>query len=188
MPKKPREISDPGLYHVINRGNNKMQTFRDRDDFEHYLNLLRKYKSQFNFKLYAFCLMPNHVHLLLETAGPDKGISRLMHRLNLAYSAWFQIRHQWKGHVWQGPFHSFLVEKERYLYACARYIELNPCRAGLVTDPITYPWSSLRGHLLPGGQSLLNQQEMANFLETRSTETFVQAYSELVQSGLKEQV
>ncbi len=188
MPRKPRDISDPGLYHIVNRGNNKMQIFRDRDDFEHYLKLLKKYKSQFDFRLYAFCLMPNHLHLLLETASPDKGVSRLMHRLNLAYSCWFQFRHQWRGHVWQGPFHSLLVEKERYFYACARYIELNPRRAGLVTDPIAYPWSSLHEHLLPSGQGLLNRQEMAEFLELGSSENFVQVYSELIQSGLKEQV
>ncbi|MBI4435844.1 MAG: transposase [Candidatus Omnitrophica bacterium] len=188
MPRTHRDVSDPGLYHIINRGNNRMQIFRDNDDYQHYLRLLKRYKSLFNFKLYAFCLMPNHVHLLLDTIGPHKGASQIMHRLNLAYSSWFQLRYEWKGHVWQGPFHSLLIDKERYLYACARYIELNPYRAGLARDPVDYPWSSFRDHLLPKSSGLLDQQEMADYLSLGPDEKFIQVYSDLVQSSLREQV
>lgn len=184
MPKNPRIVADPALYHIVSRGNNKMQLFRDRDDFQHYLKLLKRYKTKFAFKLYAFCLMPNHTHLLLETMSKTRGISQLMQRLNLAYSVWFQFRYQWKGHVWQGPFHSFLIEKEHYLYACTRYIELNPHRAGLVTDPADYPWSSLREYILPSSLGLVDRQEMANYLALGSSENFVQTYSDLVESGL----
>lgn len=139
---RPPRITIPNLYfHILNRGNNKQLTFRDESDYFHYIKLIKRYKEKFNFKLYHFSLMPNHVHFQKEPIK-DGDISRIMQRLTLAHTRYFNTKYQTVGHVWQGRFKSQLIDSDEYFLYCGLYIEANPVRAGLVKKPEDWKWSS----------------------------------------------
>lgn len=146
MARLPR-LSAPGHpHHVIQRGNNRQEVFRDAADCERFLGLLAKLAPAHNVAIHAYVLMPNHVHLLL-TPVDATGMSRLMQALGRRYVHWFNKRHARTGTLWEGRFRASVVESERFLFACSRYIEMNPVRAGLVTDPADYRWSSFAHHV-----------------------------------------
>jgi REP element-mobilizing transposase RayT len=130
------------VYHVIARGNEQHDVFRDDSDRELYLHRLARYQIQFRFRLYAYCLMTNHVHLALET-GPVP-LSRIVLALHGSYAQAFNQRHGRVGHLFQGRYKAFLVQKTAYLLALVRYIHENPVKAGLVRQPAAYRWSSDR--------------------------------------------
>jgi putative transposase len=145
MPR-PGRINHPNLiYHVINRGNNGQTLFADEHDFRHYLWLLQRYKKKFGFAMYCFCLMSNHVHLVIKTTEGG-GISRIMNAVTVAYARYYHRQFNVTGHVWQGRFKSPLVSDDDYLLTVMRYIEQNPVRAGLVGNLAEYPFSSYRVH------------------------------------------
>lgn len=140
---RPLRIEFPGaLYHVTARGDRRSAIFRDDTDRLVWLQTLGDVCEQSNFAVHVFCQMGNHYHLLLETV--DGGLSKGMRQLNGVYSQYFNRRHDLVGHVLQGRYHAILVQKETYLLELARYIVLNPVRAGLVADPERWPWSSYR--------------------------------------------
>jgi putative transposase len=143
MPRRARIAFPSMLYHVVSRGNNRESVFNDREDFEKYLEICKRYKDRYEFKLYHWVLMNNHVHLLLETTG-DSSLSKIMQGINLAYTLWFNRENGKVGHLWQDRFKSAVIERDSYLLECGRYIERNPLRAQLVKDPTEYPWSSYR--------------------------------------------
>lgn len=146
MARLPR-LSAPGHpHHVIQRGNNRQEVFRDAADCERFLGLLAELAPAHNVAIHAYVLMPNHVHLLL-TPIDATGMSRLMQALGRRYVHWFNKRHARTGTLWEGRFRASVVESERYLFACSRYIEMNPVRAGLVADPAEYRWSSFAHHV-----------------------------------------
>ena len=147
MPSGPRLLLDNVLYHIISRGNQQQKTFIDNEDFEYYLMRLRKYKRRYEFLLYAYCLMPNHPHILGEIKNP-KDLSCFMHDLTRSYTAYFNKKYKKVGHLWQGRFKSKIVTKDQYLIDCINYIELNPVRAGLVKSPMDWPYSSYRERVL----------------------------------------
>ncbi|MDQ5858260.1 MAG: transposase [Acidobacteriota bacterium] len=142
MPRPPRLEFSGAVYHVIARGNEQRDVFRDDADRELYLRRLAHYRDQFRFRLYAYCLMSNHVHLALET-GPVH-LSRIVLSLHGSYAQAFNQRHQRVGHLFQGRYKAFLVQKTSYLLALVRYIHENPVKAGLVSEPRLYRWSSDR--------------------------------------------
>jgi putative transposase len=146
MARLPR-LTVPGLpHHVIQRGNNRQEVFRDAADCQRFLALLAELAPATNVALHAFVLMPNHVHLLV-TPAESGSLSRLMQALGRRYAAWFNKRHARTGSLWEGRFRASVIESERYLFACSRYIEMNPVRAGLVSDPAEYRWSSFAHHV-----------------------------------------
>lgn len=131
----------PGaLYHIYSRGNNKKMIFLEDADRYKFLNILNKALRKCNYLCYGYCIMGTHFHLMLET--PDGNISRGMHILHSTYAQYFNRKHGCVGHVFQGRFHSVLVQRELYLLVLCRYIVLNPIRAGLVNHPGEYTWSS----------------------------------------------
>ncbi len=131
----------PGaLYHVYSRGNDKRSIFQDDADRYKFLSILNKVIKQYSYLCYGYCIMSTHYHLILET--PDANISRGMHLLHSTYAQYFNMMHDCVGHVFQGRFHSILVQRESYLLELCRYVVLNPLRAGLVTHPSEYKWSS----------------------------------------------
>ena len=142
MARAPRLEGEGSVYHVIARGNERKAVFRDDRDREAYLERLAKYRERFGFRLLAFCLMDNHVHLAVER-GEEK-LSRVMLALQSSYTQAFNRRHGRVGHLFQGRYQAFLVEKERYLLALIRYIHRNPVRAGVVARPPDFVWSSDR--------------------------------------------
>jgi REP element-mobilizing transposase RayT len=140
---RPLRVHIPGtLYHVMSRGNAKAQIFIEDADYTHFIGLVARTVARFRVSCRAFCLMPNHFHLLLEpTTLP---VSRMMQQLNSAYSQFFNRRCRRVGHVLQGRFKAVLVDQDQYFRQVLRYIVLNPVKAGLVRDPAAWPWSSYR--------------------------------------------
>jgi putative transposase len=145
MPRHSR-LSLAGIpLHVIQRGNNRGRCFRDDDDKAFYAHHLGRLLPEAGCALHAYCLMDNHVHLLLT---PDRAecASLLMKGLGQLHAQYFNRRHERTGTLWEGRFRSSLVQSQGYLLTCHRYIELNPVRAGMVVAPRDYPWSSHRGN------------------------------------------
>lgn len=141
MPRPLRIIVPNIPFHVLNRGNNRQTVFKDEEDFLHFLKLLKRYKKEQLFKLYHFCLMPNHTHFMIEPTV-EGSLSKIMLKLTLAYTRHFNKKYHGVGHVWQGRYKSSLIDKERYFIWCGLYNELNPVRAGLVKHPKDWRWSS----------------------------------------------
>lgn len=141
MPRTARITTENGYYHVITRGNRKQPVFSEAVDYERYLNLLIKYKKRYVFRLYAFCLMPNHVHILIGVNRPSC-LNKIMQGLNLSYALYFNSKYGKVGHLWQDRFKSRLIENDLYLLECAKYIENNPLRSSLVPRIEQYRWNS----------------------------------------------
>ena len=145
MPRKARAEVEGGLYHVITRGNNRRQIFNSPEDCEKFLALLAAQKTKVRFFLYAYCLMSNHVHLLIERQ--ENSIGRVMHRLLTGYSQYYNRRYGRVGHLLQGRYKAILCQSDRYLSELVRYIHLNPVRARMVNNPEDYEYSSHRAYL-----------------------------------------
>jgi len=133
-------------HHIVQRGHNRQVTFAARVDFERYLATLREFKAAYGVHVHAFCLMTNHVHLLLAPQEPA-GIGKLMKRLAARQTRHHNRLEGRSGTLWEGRYKSSLVQRDNYLLACCRYIELNPVRARMVAAPQDYPWSSCRYRL-----------------------------------------
>jgi REP element-mobilizing transposase RayT len=131
----------PGtFYHVLSRGNEKREIFRDKSDYLRFLEKTGQMVERFKMEVHAYVLMKNHYHLLIHTQ--EANLSRAIQWLGVSYSVRFNFRHQRTGHLFQGRFKSFLIENERYFTALVLYIHGNPLRAGLVGRLEDYPWSS----------------------------------------------
>ena len=143
MPRKPR-IYLPGIpCHVIQRGNNRDACFYSDQDYRFYLDCLESACSRYKVQLHAYVLMTNHVHLLM-TPSDAYGISRVMQSLGRRYVQYINREYRRSGTLWEGRHKASIVDAEKYLLTCMRYIELNPVRAGMVAHPGEYPWSSYR--------------------------------------------
>jgi putative transposase len=140
---RPLRIEFPGaLYHLTSRGNNKGSIFQNDGDRRIFLKTLARVVKKYNWICHGYCLMDNHYHLLIET--PESNLCRGMRQLNGVYSQAYNRHHGRVGHLLQGRYKSILVEKESYLMALCRYIDLNPVKAGMVESPQHWPWSSYR--------------------------------------------
>jgi putative transposase len=146
MARRPRQAIAGFPYHVIQRGNNRQAVFLDDVDRRQYLAWLDEAARACGTAVHAYVLMDNHVHLL-ATPGDGEGLSRTMQAVGRRYVRWFNRRHGRTGTLWEGRFRSSLVEADRYLLACQRYIESNPVRAGRVDAAADWPWSSHRHHV-----------------------------------------
>jgi putative transposase len=142
MPRSSRILLPNAPHHIVQRGHNRQVVFVSDDDYNYYRENLIFFKKEFGCRVYAYCLMTNHVHLVLEPGDEPEAISLLMKRV-----AGRQTRHVNKlekrsGSLWEGRFKSSIISSTEYLAACCRYVELNPLRAGMVADPGEYKWSS----------------------------------------------
>ncbi len=141
MARKPRFCPAHIAQHVVQRGNNREVCFASDQDFAAYANWLLEYSEKLSVQVHAWVFMTNHVHLLV-TPETDDGLSLLMQSLGRRYVQYFNRTYNRTGTLWEGRFKSCLVQTERYVLECYRYIELNPVRANMVTDPAEYRWSS----------------------------------------------
>ena len=140
MPRKPR-IEYPGaFYHVIIRGNQKQRIFKDESDRQKYLLLLTAYKNRTGSRIYAYTLMHNHVHLLIETGGIP--LSKVMQGLNQTYTMYYNRKYRTVGHLFQGRYKAILCDRDAYLLGLLKYIHRNPLRAKIAERLDAYPWSS----------------------------------------------
>ena len=144
MPRAARLTSENLIYHITIRSNNRDWIFCDDDDFNGYLDLVRRYRERYQLKVFHWVIMNNHLHLLLWAADGTK-LSKAMQGLALAYTSRFNRKYARVGQLWQGRYKSFPVEESAYLLECGRYIERNPVRAGIVSASADYPWSSYQG-------------------------------------------
>jgi len=145
MARKARLEVEGGLYHVITRGNDRQDVFHEDEDYKKLLSLLATQKQKTGFFLYAYCLMTNHIHLLIERRGETVG--RIMQRVLTGYSQWYNRRHRHVGHVFQGRHKAILCDGDKYLAELVRYIHLNPVRAKMVALAEDHPYSSHREYL-----------------------------------------
>ncbi|OOG24914.1 transposase [Thioalkalivibrio denitrificans] len=141
MARMPRIVIPGQPLHVIQRGNNRADVFFQRSDYLRYLNDLREAAERYGCAIHAYVLMTNHVHLLL-TPDHEQGPAHMMQAVGRRYVRYVNTRHGRTGTLWEGRYKSVVVDSENYLLACSRYIELNPVRAGMVTHPGEYSWSS----------------------------------------------
>jgi len=153
MPRIARVVA-PGIpHHVTQRGNRRQETFFCAEDYQAYIALLGQWCRNCEVAVWAYCLMPNHVHVIVVPKSED-GLRRAIGEAHRRYTRRVNFREGWRGHLWQGRFASFALD-EKYLLAAARYIEQNPVRAGLAARPWEYPWSSAAAHVSGRDDSLV---------------------------------
>lgn len=144
----------PGLpHHITQRGNRRQQTFFGEEDYQVYLALMAQWCVKYRVEIWAYCLMPNHVHLLAVPES-ESGLARAIGEAHRRYTRHINFRQGWRGHLWQERFTSFPMD-ERHLLAAARYVEMNPVAAGLVDLPEDYRWSSASAHLAGNDDALV---------------------------------
>ena len=152
MPRIARIVA-PGMpHHVTQRGNRRMQTFFGDEDYRAYLSELKTWSAEYGNRIWAYCLMPNHVHLIVVPETED-GLGRGVGEAHRRYTRRVNFREGWRGHLWQGRFASYVMD-EPYLIAAARYIERNPVKADLADRAEDWPWSSARAHCNGGEDPL----------------------------------
>jgi REP element-mobilizing transposase RayT len=180
---RPLRIQYPGaVYHVTSRGNAGQAIFKDDRDRDELLATLRRVTERFRWRCHAYCLMPNHYHLVIETPGGN--LVQGMRQLNGVYTQSFNRRHARTGHVFQGRYKAILVQKESHLLEVCRYVVLNPVRAGLAKRPDNWKWSSYGGTsgIKAPDPCLTTEWVLGQFGETRSRAA--ERYRGFVQEGL----
>lgn len=145
MPRKSRIYYPGAIYHVMVRGNRGENIFYTDQDRYYFYRLLKESTQRFNYLIHIFCLMSNHVHLVVQVN--EFSLSKIMHYLNFRYAQRNNVIRDQFGHVFQGRYKAILVEDNSYLTELVRYIHLNPVNAGIVVDPVSYKWSSHRSYL-----------------------------------------
>lgn len=152
MPRTPREKSYSGVYHAMVRGINKQDIFQDKEDRIVFLEKLQKVKKCSECKIYAYCLMDNHVHLLIGEY--KETIGQIMRRLGSTYALWYNKKYNRIGYLFQGRFRSEPVDSDSYLLVALRYIHQNPVKAGIARHCGDYPWTSYHEYINPGQQAI----------------------------------
>jgi len=177
MGRKPR-IEYPGaFYHAYARGNRRLSIFKDDGDRKRFLQKLGEYKERYRFSLYAYTLMHNHFHLLLETG--EIALSRIMQVLLQSYTLWYNRKYRVVGHLFQARYKAILCDRDAYLLALVRYLHLNCVRAGIVSNPLNYKWSSHRAYLGLDDSDLVNTDfVLSQFAKNR--ERAVKLYRDFV--------
>jgi len=197
MPRPLRPVDKGLIYHAINRGNNRRNVFRKTEDFEAFLRAMRDLKERRPFELYGYCLMRNHIHLLIKPL--ETTISRVMQSLLVSHTQRYHRHHKSGGHVWQGRFKSPVIQADGHLLRVLRYIEANPVRARMVKRAEDYAWSSFRAHGLGEPNDLLDsvtpyeqmagyakvrQRKWSDYVHRQSNEDQLQAIRHSVATGL----
>jgi len=180
---RPLRIEFPGaIYHVTARGDHQGSIFEDDADRMTFLDILSEVVTRFNWVCHAYCLMDNHYHLMVET--PEANLSKGMRHLNGVYTQASNRRHGLSGHLFQGRYKGILVDRDSYLLELARYVVLNPVRAGMVKDPADWPWSSYRAMIgdSPAPRWLTAETLLCQF--SRQVTAARRRYRQFVEEGM----
>lgn len=154
----------PGIpHHITQRGNRRMQVFFSDDDYRLYINLMKRGCKKHQVEIVAYCLMPNHVHLIAIPAN-ESGLRLAIGEAHRRYTLHINSREEWQGHLWQERFASFPMDESHFL-AASRYAELNPVRAKLVTHPEDWRWSSAKAHLEGKDDTLISVKPLLSLVE-----------------------
>lgn len=178
MARRPRLFAPGLLYHVIARGNQRQKTFLTDSDYQAYLARLAKYRKKYGFTVYAYCLMPNHVHLLLEASSEP--LSKFMQGLQQSYTQYFNRLHHKVGHLFQGRYQAIVCEKDEYLLSLIRYIHFNPVRARIAKRPERYRYSGHGVYLSGKAAEVIDPSRVLEMLGGR------RAYERFVLGGFGE--
>ena len=188
MPRTARVVVPDVPHHVTQRGNRRQTTFFCDDDYRLYRALLRDCCAKADTQIWAWCLMPNHVHMILVPSHQD-GLRAALGEAHRRYTRFVNQREEWTGHLWQERFASFPMD-ERHLQHAFRYVELNPVRAGLAARPEQWPWSSARAHLsgTPDGLTNLGPaqervEDWAAFMEAGLDDVYANALRSSERNG-----
>lgn len=195
MPRPLRVNIQGALYHVTSSAPSGKQLFLDAKDYEAYIDLLRHYRNQYGFKLFAYTLLPGRLHLAIELVGPTT-LSTIMHAINSRYTKHYTKRYSTKGHVFKSRFKSTIMEKNRFILPLSGYLHSMPKRVGLANAQLVYPWCSLSSYLSPvevpaQGMSLMEEvEEVLHAINSQSPgwtyEQYVRSTSESVWKQLEE--
>ena len=166
MPRTARKASLSNIYHVMMRGVNRQAIFENDGDRLHFMSVLKECKEISGFRLHAFCLMPNHLHFLIEPAGEP--LDLVFRRIGVRYAVWYNRKHQRAGHLFQDRFRSENVENDLYYMTVLRYILQNPMKAGLEPHLGTYRWSSYPAYA-KGTGSITDTQYATELFGTRES-------------------
>ena len=156
MPRIKRGLVDDCCYHILNRGNGKQKIFHKAQDYEAFIELMKEAKKRHPVKLLGYCLMPNHFHIVAMCIQSTE-LSRYMQWLMTSHVRRYHAHYKSSGHIWQGRFKSFIVQKDIHLLALLRYVERNPLRAGLVKSAKEWRWSSQREAVNRSSSFLLDE-------------------------------
>ncbi len=178
MARRPRLFAAGVLYHVIVHGNQRQKTFTAESDYHAYIERLARYRKKYDYVLHAYCLMPNHVHLLVESS--EQPLAKFMQGLQQSYSQYFNRKHRKTGHVFEGRYKAILCQKDQYLLQLIRYIHLNPVRACMVRSPERYRYSGDHVYLQGKATEMIDPATVLSMLGGK------QAYRRFVQDGLSE--
>lgn len=181
MPRSPRFIFQNAFYHVFNRGINKQEIFFDENDYKFFLKKLLGLKKKYDHSVYAYCLMPNHFHISIQTRRIP--ISKIMASLTTSFSMYFNNKYEHYGPVFQNRFKSILIENDTYFLGLSRYIYLNPVKARIVSDPVLYQFSSIRESL---GDEPLHVLDQDITRLTGDTDKSRKAYRQFIYDGIKQ--
>ncbi len=146
MPREARAKSNTGIYHIILRSINKQNIFEDDEDYQKLLETLKKYQEKSGYEIYAYCLMSNHIHLLMKEIKEELGIA--FRRIGASFVYWYNWKYARSGHLFQDRYKSEAVESDRYFLTVLRYIHQNPLKAGIVKNISDYPWSSYSEYIV----------------------------------------
>jgi REP element-mobilizing transposase RayT len=177
MPSPVRISYAGAYYHIIMRGNNKSVVFTEDEDFQQYLLFFGECLTEFELVVYAYALMTNHIHIFLKTMKPN--LSEFMMKLNLEYTKYFNKKYHRSGHLFETRFKSKLVQKDKYFLALIRYIHLNPVKAGIVSDPANYKWSSYNNYLNIKSEIITDTNEVLNYFSSNINEAKIR-YKEFI--------
>lgn len=190
MPRASRIVAVGYPHHITQRGNYGQVLFETSSDYLQYLAWLKEYSEKYSFRVWAYCIMNNHVHFV-GVPMEDDSLARTFNTLHQRYSLCFNKKRDVRGHLWQGRFYSCVLD-ERHLYAAIRYVENNPVTAGIVPKAHDYQWSSARAHVLHQPDDLLSDglhllEEIKNwsaYLAEKEDETLTKNIRRLTKTGL----
>lgn len=174
MPRKPRRESGTGIYHVVSRGLDKESIFRTKEEKDRMWKNIWENVKKYRIKIYAYCIMSNHLHLLVKV--DLKNLSLFMAKILAAYAQYYNYKHNRIGYVFQERFRSQCIESEAYFWNCIRYIHLNPVKAKMCKNPANYPYSSLTEYMDVKEKKLLDSESYellrSRFYSRREFEKF----------------
>ncbi len=185
MPRTARIAPNQQVYHILTRGNDRQDVFKEEKDFGKYRDILLWYKEKYHFKLYHYILMRNHIHLVLEPVDGIGTLAAIMKGINLSYAQYYKNSYRHIGHFWQDRYKSIMISKDDYLLACGSYVELNPVRAKIVEDPKDYRWSSYNAYAYGKNDILVDKHPIYEGL-SRDDHERKRKYREFVKGMLRE--
>ena len=167
------------LYHITSRGDNRKKIYISDYDYKKFLEYVLTAKDKYKFYLYAYVLMSNHYHLLIETTQPN--LSRIMQYINTSYTTYYNVKRKRKGHLFQGRYKSIIIDGDSYFLELTRYIHLNPVKAKMVKSPEEYSWTSFHGYMKKKGDEYINKDQIKLYLDMKTEE-----YKKFVLNGINE--